>query len=280
MSANGLPHFSKTTTHETRTRATEDGPPSSVFFAGQCCPKTPRTQSSPRWHADALGATPPGSLDWVPLANRIDSGMEGESMDPKLRQSYEEFLNPDVMRPRLIAASVYIAGYESLKDSIVDRIRGFFWTGFDATGDRIDPKYQTDVLSRNKSPVYASLDWLKSMNAINDADIEAFNRVKTCRNILVHNLFSRLGSDGMPPDFEKCFEEMASLLHKIELWWIREVEMPTDPDFDGKEIPDSEIAPGRIIGLQLLCEIALGDPQSSRRFLDEFRKKANEQHRR
>jgi len=48
-------------------------------------------------------------------------------LDPKIRQSWEEFLNPEVMRPRLIAASIYIAGFEALKDSIVGRIREFFW---------------------------------------------------------------------------------------------------------------------------------------------------------
>ena len=60
-------------------------------------------------------------------------------MDPKIRRSWEEFLNPDVMRPHLIAASIYIAGFEALKDSVVGRIRDFFWTGFDESGDKIDP---------------------------------------------------------------------------------------------------------------------------------------------
>lgn len=194
-------------------------------------------------------------------------------MDQKLRRSYEDFLNPDVMRPRLIAASIYIAGFEALKDSIVDHIRSLFCTGSGAWADKIDPRYQMDVLDRNKSPVYASLDWLKSMNAIDGADIGAFNRVKTCRNDLAHNLLSTLGTEGMPADFEKCFGEMAALLHKIELWWIREVEIPTNPDLDGKDIPDSEIMPGRCLALRLLCDIALGDPDKSRAFLKDFRER-------
>ena len=78
-------------------------------------------------------------------------------MDPNVKRSWEEFLNPEVMRPRLIAASIYIAGFEALKDAVVGRIRDFFWTGFDESGDKIDPKYESDVLARNKSPVYASL---------------------------------------------------------------------------------------------------------------------------
>lgn len=194
-------------------------------------------------------------------------------MDSKVHESWNEFLNPDVMRPRLISASIYIAGFEALKDAIIGRLRDFFWTGFDESGDKIDPKYELDVLSRIRSPMYASLDWLKEMQAINDAEIGAFDRVKACRNLLAHRLLSLLGSEGMPPDFEKCFQEMVALLHKIELWWIREVEIPTDPDFDGQEIDEAGIMPGRVMGLHLLCEIALGNEEKSRYYFEEFRKR-------
>ncbi len=196
------------------------------------------------------------------------------TLDPNVQQSWEEFLNPDVMRPRLISASIYIAGYESLNDAIITRIRDFFWTGFDESGDRIDPTYEADVLSRNRSQLYASLDWLKEMHAIDDADIGALDLVKTCRNLLAHRLFSMLGAEGLPPDFEECFYEMVSLLHKIELWWIREVEIPTNPDFDGQEIHKNQITPGRVMGLQLLCDIALSDEQASRVYFEQFRERA------
>jgi hypothetical protein len=195
-------------------------------------------------------------------------------MDAKVQQSWEDFLDPDLMRNQLISASIYIAGFEALKDAVVGRIRDFFRIGFDESGDNIDPKYQTDVLSRNNSPIYASLDWLKEMHAINDADIAAFGRVKTCRNILAHRLLATLGSDGMPPAFEKCFQEMVALLHKIEVWWIREVEIPTNPDFDGQEVDEDGIMPGPIMVLRLLCDIALGDEKTSRYYFDEFRKRA------
>ena len=193
-------------------------------------------------------------------------------MDPNIRKSWEELLDPNVTRPRLIAASIYIAGFEALRDAVVARIRYFFWNGFDETGDKIDPKYQSDVLTRNRSPVYASLDWLKEMNAIDDADIEAFNRVKTCRNRLAHELLTTLGSTGLPPEFEQCFSEMVALLRKFELWWVVNVEIPTNPDFDGAEIDTDGILPGRLLALQLLVDIALGDEERSRYYYDQFRK--------
>lgn len=171
-------------------------------------------------------------------------------MDPNVKRSWEEFLNPDVMRPRLIAASIYIAGFEALKDAVVRRIRDFFWTGFDEVGDKIDPKYESDVLSRNRSPVYASLDWLKGMDAIDEADVETFNRVKNCRNKLAHDLLSTLGSEGLPDGFDECFTKMVALLRKIEVWWITNVEIPTDPDFDGRDVDEEGIVPGPIMTIQ------------------------------
>jgi len=47
-------------------------------------------------------------------------------MDPNVKHSWEEFLNPEVMRSRLITASIYIAGFEAFKDAVVGRIRDFF----------------------------------------------------------------------------------------------------------------------------------------------------------
>jgi hypothetical protein len=195
-------------------------------------------------------------------------------MDPNVRRSWEEFLNPEVTRPRLIAASIYIAGFEALKDAIVDRIREFFWTGFAESGDKIDPKYQSDVLARNRSPVYASLDWLTEMNAIVDADVRSFDHVKACRNTLAHKLLSTLGSEGLPPDFDQCFSEMVALLRKIEVWWITNVEIPTNPDYDGSDIDEDGIVPGRIMTIQLLWDIALGDDERSQFYYNEFRKQS------
>ncbi|MHB8575472.1 MAG: hypothetical protein ACYDCQ_09080 [Dehalococcoidia bacterium] len=196
-------------------------------------------------------------------------------MDNQVRWSWEKFLNPDVLRPRLIAASVFIAGFESLEDCVVDRIRNFFSFGFDENGHVIDPQYQAEVLTRNRSPVYASLAWLKEMGAIDDTDIATFDRVKSCRNYFAHRLLQFVGDEGMPPDFETRFQEMTALLRKIEVWWIKEVDIATDPEFDGVEVDEGTIIPGPTMGLQLLRDIALGSDERSRFYYDELRGSMN-----
>jgi hypothetical protein len=198
-------------------------------------------------------------------------------MPANARKAWDQFLDPAVMRPRLISASVYIAAFGSLKAAIVDRVRDFYWCGFDGNGDKIDPKYQATVLSRNRSPVYASLDWLRENGAIDLVDIATFDRVKKCRNQLSHRLFDLLGTEGLPADFNQCFSEMVALLRKIEVWWIVNVEIATDPDFDGKDVDEAGIVPGRIMTLKLLLDIALGPEQESRRYLEELRQHASGQ---
>ena len=98
--------------------------------------------------------------------------------------------------------------------------------------------------------------------------------MKACRNTLAHDLLSALASQGLPDDFDELFTEMVALLHKIEIWWITNVEIPTNPDYDGQEVDEAEILPGRIMTIQLLCDVARGDEERSQYFYDEFRKQS------
>ena len=194
-------------------------------------------------------------------------------MDRDVRQAWEDFLNPQVTRARLIAASIYIAAFEALKDSIVGRIRDFYWSGFDDSGDKTDPEYQSEVLARNRSPVYASLDWLKEQGAIDAHDLATFENAKACRNILAHELLELLGSEGLPVNFDQCVTEIVVLLRKIEMWWIVNVEIPTNPEYDGVEVDEAKVLPGPVMSMQVLMDIALGDEERSRSYYDEFRRR-------
>ena len=194
----------------------------------------------------------------------------------KAQESWERFLNPELLRPNLMVLSIYIATFEILKDSIIGRIRDFYWVGFDEKNETIDPRYQSEVLAKNKSAVYASLQWLKESGAINDDDIATFDRVKQYRNDIAHKMFHML-SEGLPFGFEEQFGAMVALLNKIETWWIINVNLQTNPDFDGKEIDEKEVIPGRIAGLQMLLDIALGSDEKSKYYFNELVKMKNKE---
>jgi hypothetical protein len=144
-------------------------------------------------------------------------------MDEKIQERYENFLNPAILRQRLIIGSLYIAAFEVLKTSIISRIKEFFthW-------DDVDPKYQSLVLSKDRSPLYASLAWLKEMNAIGDEDVAVFNQVKDFRNEVAHEII-RMVAEEFPPYWAERFACLISLVDKVEHWWIVNVEIATDP---------------------------------------------------
>lgn len=189
---------------------------------------------------------------------------------------WENFLNPDLLRGKLISASIYLAAYELLVDSIVDRTRVFFADGFNSTGWIISEGYKQEVLSRHKKPVDACLLWLKDQNAVNDADLQKFENVTICRNDVAHRL-QKIVSGEIDLRFLDLLPEMISLLKKIEVWWIVNIEIPINPDFADKEIDESGIIPGPVWTLQLLIDIALGEPDKAAYYLDEFKKMKGKQ---
>lgn len=187
---------------------------------------------------------------------------------------WEDFLNPEILKTKLISASIYLAAFEILKDSIIERIETFFTDGFGPQGNILSPEYETEVKSRHKSKVRASLEWLKEQEAITAEDIEAFDKIRESRNEVAHEMPNLLGGESSV-DFAQQFERMVALLRKIEVWWIVNFELAIDPDFQDAEIDEDGIIPGPLLTLQLMLEIALGDPEKASYYYDEFRKRSN-----
>lgn len=200
--------------------------------------------------------------------------MNSDGKNDRVRQAWEEFLNPDVLRTRLIRCSIFITVFESLKDSLITRIRDFYCIGFDKDGLTTHPDYKREVLARNKSKLYASLSWMIERKAIDQSDINVFDRIKACRNKIAHELLEIVASARMPSDFDNCFQDMIDFLNKIEVWWIKNVEIPCNPDFDEVEVSDEEIVPGSMLILSMMQQIALGDESASRSFYEEFKQTA------
>lgn len=180
---------------------------------------------------------------------------------------WERFLDPDVVRPSLFLATMFITTFEILKDSIVDDIRGFYTDGFDEHGPTVGPDYQSEVLSKNKKPLYASLQWLRENDAIDDEDLATFEKLRNTRNLLAHQLFAVVTGQ-VESAHEAQFDSLVALLRKIGVWWVVNVEIPTNPDFDGQEIYEEGIVPGTVLSLQMLIQVASGNTE----LLEHWRK--------
>lgn len=183
------------------------------------------------------------------------------------RKNWEDVLNPEIMRERLISVSIFIIAFELLRETIVDNLRAFYADGYDSNGTIVGNAYETEVLSRNRSVVYASLDWLLSHDAINAEDIESYERIKRVRNRVAHELL-HVFTKGEKFNLVEEFDPLIALMRKIGTWWIVNVEVPTNPDYDGEEIDEDGIVPGAILSLQIMLEVVSGNSE----LLDHYRK--------
>lgn len=175
-------------------------------------------------------------------------------------ERWERFLDPEVVKPSLFMATMFITTFEILKNSIVDRIRDFYLIGWSKEGNTVSPKYADKVLSRNKSSVYASLNWLLENQAIDESDLATFELLKKTRNLLAHRLFDVVTGQAESPH-QQQFTILVELLRKIEVWWVVNVEIPTNPDYADEEIDEAGIVPGAILSLQMLLQVASGSTE-------------------
>ncbi|EIJ0985719.1 hypothetical protein LCE44_17510 [Vibrio harveyi] len=190
-------------------------------------------------------------------------------MDEKVKGAWERFLNPIALKNNIITASVHSMAFEMLKSAIEDKIREFFTNGFDENGPIVSDDYKQKVLKLNRSRTYASLYWLKEMDAINESDLETFERIKRHRNELTHELF-KFVSEGCSFDVNESFNDMVALLKKIELWWFVNLEMAIDPDTYPPDIDLEQVSLGRVLGLEMLITTALGSEDEAMKFYHDF----------
>lgn len=62
----------------------------------------------------------------------------------------------------------------------------------------------------------------------------------------------------------QLLESTAYLLGKVDRWWIREMEIPMNPDFEAEQaesIPDSEINSGSMLAMDLILKIIHGQEE-------------------
>ncbi len=180
-------------------------------------------------------------------------------------QDWKKFLNPESLKTNLIAASLFLAAYETLRASVVDQLKDFFCTGFDEDGYTYSPEYEAKVLSRHKSPLGASLLWLREMGVISENELARVDHIRAHRNEIAHDL-PRFITNANSNVSIALIAEVCELVVKIDQWWIREVEIPTHPNFTPEQLDSIDytgVASGRMMFLRLMIDIATGDDEQT-----------------
>lgn len=123
------------------------------------------------------------------------------------------------------------------------------------------------MLDLNKSPLYASLQWLKNSEAIDESDIKIFDDLKKHRNLLVHELPELIFSGKLISSIDQ-FRKAIELLRKIETWWLINVEIPINPGFDGADVNPDEVLAGPVMMMQIMLEVLSGNEILLKQFQD------------
>ena len=182
-------------------------------------------------------------------------------MKPEITASWEKFLNPESLKQQLLVGGIYLAAYEMLKSSLVEQPRDFFCFEFKNGKRSISAKYRTEVLSLDKHSYRASALWWKKQGVITDADVTLAGQIREHRDEIAHNIPKFLGTADHVIQLD-LLESIFEILGKIDKWWVREVEIPSNPDFDGREFTDAElddVMSGNMAFLSLIIPIAFGD---------------------
>lgn len=94
-------------------------------------------------------------------------------------KSCEKFMKPEELKTNLARASAFLAAYELLKSSIVNKPRGFFI---------LHHTYKTEVVSlKRKDHFRASCLWFLKLGAISEQDIRVIEDIRHHRNRLPIN---------------------------------------------------------------------------------------------
>lgn len=205
----------------------------------------------------------------------------------KINNSWEQLLNPKILKSNLSFIALYIMRFELLKERIEKSVDEFFYIEYrkNEKGEiekEINEDYENKVLSlinkherKNKFYVKASIKWLINFNILDENDENLFNELRIYRNELTHEFQNYLLDNKKTLDLKKM-ESLIGLFIKLEKNWILNFEVLVNEDFDGKNIKWEDVNSGQIIILNIIHDIVFSDESTEWDYHNFFFKKDNE----
>ncbi len=152
-------------------------------------------------------------------------------MDDKKQRKYQKdikkLFTPEILKRNLILASLISTSFEIMKD--------------------LPRKERGDELK-------VIMLWLKKNKVLTDEDIKTIIKIRFFRNKITHELLNFLADSDYEVDIKYLFE-IKEIVEKVDVWWIMEFTIPTDPQFDNIEIDDRDIESGRVFFLDHFLSI-------------------------
>jgi hypothetical protein len=186
----------------------------------------------------------------------------------KAQKDIQKITSTEIQKKALILASLILTAFETLKYVLVDQPWGFFRKiiGFDSGKEVIEvSKVFKDELqeirkdlpkSKRGNLLIEMAFWFKKHGVLTETDIGTVEQIQSYRNEVAHELLKYLVDSDFGVDINYLFK-IREISEKVELWWIKEVHIPTCEEFDGVEVKDSDIHSPKIFLLDHFLSIAL-----------------------
>ncbi len=170
------------------------------------------------------------------------------------RDDFERKLLPESTTLTLVRASALISGWELIKTSVYDDVRGFFLEGFDESGFLYGDEYKTHVLSLAKHPFDASVRWLVKMDALTEAQAEVLHELRQHRNEVAHELVRYVVDPGVEVRVDMLLAGRDCL--KALARFFGAITAETDPEFDRVDVDYDRIESGSSLVYDHLLALA------------------------
>lgn len=148
--------------------------------------------------------------------------------------------------------STLALAYEFLKSILIENPESFLT----CCGSVPRDKYKAAVLAKCPGhPVIASALWFQEQGAISEEDVESVKRFRDHRNRIAHELPNILFDTEFDGGLEIMLD-LYELIQKVERWWIIEIEIPANPQYDGQAVEASDIDGGCSSVVNYLTRVA------------------------
>ena len=147
------------------------------------------------------------------------------------------------LREQFIYAGLLLTIFERFKNYVVDHVDGFLSNQMQiADGDlrciRSD-EFKRLIKERGmgkpgqhrNKDFRAALHWFYDLHAISKEELDEVERIYLLRNEIGHELFRILADDSKAPLELKDVLVTFGIYVNIVRWWVKEVEVPINPDF-------------------------------------------------
>jgi hypothetical protein len=151
-------------------------------------------------------------------------------MDSEVFNSYTSYLNPEMLKRNLVQCSLFLTGFEVLKHSMVDRLRGYYsheWHLDEVTGkmnEIASNRYKENVLLLHKKDEFqACCLWFQKSGALTGDDMERISEIRKHRNYIAHEITKVITSTGSRVNAVKEFNggwaKAHTLVHRIDKYY-------------------------------------------------------------